>query len=155
MEADPEHQQDDADLGQLHRQPGVGDEPRRERADEDAREQIAGNRRNPQSLRQRPHEECDAKPGNDGSDQGGVVRHGFCLGGGSAWGQPARPFTAPLDSGCRFVVPRREQPAPARPSGDGTTKLRRDERRYVGGRDPCETVRKAPCDSDRGVSETR
>ena len=36
MQADAEHQQDDADLGKFERQVLVGDEARRVRADQDA-----------------------------------------------------------------------------------------------------------------------
>ncbi len=41
MQAHAEHQQHHADLGQLLGQMGVGDEPRRERPDRDAGQQIA------------------------------------------------------------------------------------------------------------------
>src|SRR3546814_2251367 len=75
MEADPEHQQNDADLGKLHRQPRVGDEPRREGTDENAREQITRDRRNLQPVRERPHQKRDAEPRDDGSDQRCVMRH--------------------------------------------------------------------------------
>jgi hypothetical protein len=44
VQADAEHQQDHADLGQLRRERLVGDEARRERADHYAREQVADQR---------------------------------------------------------------------------------------------------------------
>ena len=45
LQADAEHQQDDADLGELLGQRAVGDEARRVRADEQPGEQIADDRR--------------------------------------------------------------------------------------------------------------
>src|SRR3546814_1141992 len=72
----PEHQQNDADLGELHRQPRVGDEARREGTDKNAREQITRDRRDFEPVRERPHQKGDAKPRDDGSDQRGVMRHG-------------------------------------------------------------------------------
>ena len=47
VQADAEHQQDDADLGELAGEILVGDKARRERADDDAGEQIADQRRQP------------------------------------------------------------------------------------------------------------
>ena len=44
MEPDAEHQQDDADLGQLIGDVLIGDVARRERADKDAGDQIADER---------------------------------------------------------------------------------------------------------------
>jgi hypothetical protein len=38
-------------------------------------------------VRQRPHQERHTQPGDDGSDQAGVMRHDPCLGVGSAGGQ--------------------------------------------------------------------
>jgi hypothetical protein len=51
VDADPEHQQDDADLRELLREAEVGLEPRRERADRDAGEDIADEGGEPQPDR--------------------------------------------------------------------------------------------------------
>ena len=51
VQADAEHQQDDADLGELLRQRAVGDEARRVRADEQPGEQVADDRRQPEPVR--------------------------------------------------------------------------------------------------------
>ena len=52
LQADAEHQQDDADLGKLLGQVDVGDEPGRVGSDGDAREKVADNRRQAGSLRE-------------------------------------------------------------------------------------------------------
>ena len=59
MQAGAEHQQDDADLGQLARQVLVGDVARRERPDEDAGHQVADQRREPNPMGQCPQDECE------------------------------------------------------------------------------------------------
>ena len=51
LQADAEHQQDDADLGQLLGEMLVGHEPWRVRTDQDSREQIPDDRRQAESLR--------------------------------------------------------------------------------------------------------
>ncbi len=91
MQPNPEHEENNADLGQLEREPGVGDEPGGKRPDQHPGKQIARDRRNSEAMRQRPHQERDAKARDDSADQGGVMRHGLCLGGGSAGGQATRP----------------------------------------------------------------
>ena len=78
MQADAEHQQDDADLGELGRECLVGDEARRERADGDAGEQIADQRRNAEPLRDSSKYEGESKSDDDGGDERCVMRH-FCL----------------------------------------------------------------------------
>ncbi len=50
VQADAEHQQDDADLGQLAGQGNVGDEARRERPDHDACQQVADQRLDAQAV---------------------------------------------------------------------------------------------------------
>jgi hypothetical protein len=54
MQADAKHQQDDADLGQLARDLTVGMDPRRERPDRNAREEIPDERRNVETAREKP-----------------------------------------------------------------------------------------------------
>ncbi len=53
MQADAEHQKDHADFGKLERQCRIRDETGRKRADGNARKQIAGDRRDPQIIRER------------------------------------------------------------------------------------------------------
>ena len=62
MQADAEHQEDDADLGQFGREALVGDEARREGADGDAGEQIAYERRYAEALGQRAKANASARP---------------------------------------------------------------------------------------------
>ncbi len=64
MEPDAEHQQNDADLGQLIGDVLVGNVARRERADEDAGDQIAHERRELEPMRQ--HTEAEGEPETDG-----------------------------------------------------------------------------------------
>ena len=52
MQADAEHQQDDADFGKLIGQRLIGDEARRVGTDDQPGQQIADDRREPQALRQ-------------------------------------------------------------------------------------------------------
>ncbi|MGY3122816.1 hypothetical protein ACVWXQ_006753 [Bradyrhizobium sp. S3.14.4] len=51
MQADAEHQQDNAEFGKLGRKRLVGDEAWRERPDGNAGEQVADKRRNAEPLR--------------------------------------------------------------------------------------------------------
>ncbi len=74
MQADAEHQEDHADLGQLVRDPLIRHVSRRERADEDPGDQVADERRDPQPLRQRAEYECEHEGHDDGRDQR-MVRH--------------------------------------------------------------------------------
>ena len=76
MQAHPEHQQDDADLGQLQRQVLVGDKAGRERADRDAGEQVPDQRRDPQPVGDRAEDEGETDAEDDRRDQRGrVVLH--------------------------------------------------------------------------------
>ena len=75
MQADAEHQQDDADLGQLAGQVLVADEARRERADGDAGQQVADQRRQAQLVRHEAADEGHDQPHGDGGDERGLVRH--------------------------------------------------------------------------------
>ena len=51
LQADAEHEQDDADLGELLGDPAVGDESGCVRAHQDSREQVADDRRQADALR--------------------------------------------------------------------------------------------------------
>ena len=69
MQADAEHQEDHADLGQLVRDSLIGHVSRRERTDEDAGDQVADERREPQPLRHHAEYECEHQGDDDGRDQ--------------------------------------------------------------------------------------
>ncbi len=62
MQADAEHQQDDADLGELVGEMLVGDVARRERPHQHAGEQITDQRRDAEPLRQRPKANASTRP---------------------------------------------------------------------------------------------
>ena len=48
LDAEREQQEDDAEVGELGDRPGVADEARRERPDDDARDEVAEDRRLPE-----------------------------------------------------------------------------------------------------------
>ena len=75
MQADAEHQQNDADLGELISERDVGDEAWRRRPDQHAREEIADERREPQLGGQQPHHEREAERGGEGRQQIDAVMH--------------------------------------------------------------------------------
>ena len=75
MQADAEHQQDHADLGELSRHRRIGDEAGRVRAHEDAGQQVADERRKPQLARDESEDEREHEPCRKGCDQRDVVRH--------------------------------------------------------------------------------
>ena len=56
----------------------VGDEARRERPDQHAGEQIADQRRDAEPVGESAEDEGQPQTGDDGGDQGRVMRH-FCL----------------------------------------------------------------------------
>ena len=69
MQADAEHQQDDADLRELARERLVGDEARRRRADEHAGDEIADERRQTQPMGERAEHPGKGQRNDDGGDQ--------------------------------------------------------------------------------------
>ncbi len=75
MQADAEHQQDDADLGQLGGEIGIGDESRRERTDRDACEQIADERRQAHARGEKSEREREHEADGDQRDEFGFVGH--------------------------------------------------------------------------------
>jgi hypothetical protein len=75
LQADAEHQQDDADLGELLRDPDVDRETRRIRADQRSGQQVTDDRRQAEALRDVAEEEGAAKPGRERQNQV-VVVHG-------------------------------------------------------------------------------
>ena len=76
MQADAEHQQDDADLGELTRERLVGDEAGRRRADQHAGDEIADERRQAQPMGHRAEHPGKGQRNNDGGDQGMGHRSG-------------------------------------------------------------------------------
>ena len=70
-----EHQENDADLGQLIGDVLVGDGARGERSDDDARHQIADQRRQLETVRQNAEAEGEHEAECDGGNQGRHVRH--------------------------------------------------------------------------------
>jgi hypothetical protein len=74
VQADAEHEQNDAEFGELVRELLVGDEARRKGTDDDARQQVARDRRQPQLLGDEPEDECQTDAGDDGGNKGRVVR---------------------------------------------------------------------------------
>jgi hypothetical protein len=75
MQSNAEHQEDHADLGELVRNPLVGDIARGERADEDAGDEITDKRGKPQPLCQHAEAECEHQRNHDRRDQRSVMRH--------------------------------------------------------------------------------
>jgi hypothetical protein len=76
MQADAEHEQHHADLGELRCQPGVRHEPRSERPDEHAGEQVAHQRRQAHAGCQEAEHQGQAQAGGNRRDEGQVVVHG-------------------------------------------------------------------------------
>ena len=75
MQADAEHQQNDADFGEFGGKALVGDEAGRERADGDAGEQVAYDGGNAQPLGKRAQDEGQRQADDNGGDQWRIVRH--------------------------------------------------------------------------------
>ena len=73
LQADAEHQEDDADLRELFRDLRVRNEPGRVGADQDAGKQVADERRQPESLRDIPEQQCGAEATCEREDQIEVV----------------------------------------------------------------------------------
>ena len=73
MQADAEHQQDNADVGQLRGEIAIGDVSRRERPHQDAGEQIADQRRQMQPVRQVTEPGREHKADGKGGEKGNVL----------------------------------------------------------------------------------
>ena len=73
VQPDAEHQQDDADLGELAGQRVIGVEARRRRADHDAGQHVAGQRLDAQPVRQQAEGVGQQQAGGDGGDQRSVM----------------------------------------------------------------------------------
>ena len=77
MQADAEHQQDDADLGELAGDRRVGDKAGRERTDEDAGDEIADQRRQPQPVGQIAEDRRQHEADSDRRNEIHVMWQGF------------------------------------------------------------------------------
>ena len=75
LRPDAEHQQDDADLGELQRELGIADEARRVGADGEAGEQVADDRGKPQPLGDEAEDEGEHDRGHQGRDQRVLAFH--------------------------------------------------------------------------------
>ena len=75
VQAHAEHEEHDADLGELGGEGGVGHEAGGVGPDDDAREQIAHDRGEPQALGEAAQDPGAQEGGGDRGDERGVVRH--------------------------------------------------------------------------------
>ncbi len=75
MEPDAEHEQDDSELGELGREPSVGDKARCERPYGDACQKGAKDRGQAESAGEKTENESEPEAGGDRGDKGGFVRH--------------------------------------------------------------------------------
>jgi hypothetical protein len=73
LEADPEQEEDDPDLGHLLGQLRVGHEPRGVRADHDPGQQVPDDRRQADPVGQVPEDEGSRQPAGQSQDQVEVV----------------------------------------------------------------------------------
>ncbi len=73
MEADAEHQEDDADLGELGREAAMRDEARGEGPDRDPGEEVADDRGEAKALADEPEHERCAQPAGERQDQTEIV----------------------------------------------------------------------------------
>ena len=71
-----EHQEDHADLRELLREVGIGDEAGAVRPDGDSRDEVPDERRQAQPDREHAEEKCESQAGGDRRDERGMLRHG-------------------------------------------------------------------------------
>ncbi len=76
LQADAEHQQDDADFGELIGDALIGDEARRERTDNDAGKKVADQRRGLEPMRDDAEREGEHEADHNGGDERCMLRHG-------------------------------------------------------------------------------
>ena len=69
VHANAEHQQDDANLGKLRSEVGIGDEAGRERSDRDASKQVPDDGRQPQAHRDQAEDTCCRESDRDRADE--------------------------------------------------------------------------------------
>lgn len=77
MQPYAEHEEHHADSGELPGELGIGDEARREGAGQDARDEIADERGQPQLDRTKAHHQRERKRGREGGDEFDAVGHGL------------------------------------------------------------------------------
>ena len=107
LQSDAEHQQDDADFGQLLGHVAIRHEPRRVRSDEQAGDEIADDRGEPGAMRGKAEHERRAKTAGQSQDQIEGVHPSIIVAG----------FRV---QGSRFVVQGAADPeSRARPTRDG------------------------------------
>ena len=82
MQPDAEHQENDANLGKLIGDILVGDEARRERPDDDARHQIADQRRQLEAVRNDAEAEGEHEADREGGNEGRHMQHEMAFGTG-------------------------------------------------------------------------
>ncbi len=76
LDADPEHQQDHAELGELEGDVRVGDEPGRERPDHDTGDDVPDDRGQAHAAGDETADERGGQADRDGRDENGLVVHG-------------------------------------------------------------------------------
>ncbi|MFD2836178.1 hypothetical protein ACFS3C_04785 [Azotobacter vinelandii] len=76
MQADAEHQQHHADLGEFVAEMGIGHEARGEGAEDDAGQQVADQGRQPEAGGEDTQHQGQAERSGQGGDQGKAMRHG-------------------------------------------------------------------------------
>jgi hypothetical protein len=81
VQPNAEHEQDDADFGELWRKRLISDKAGRERSDHDTSHKIADKRREPQTVGDHAADERKPEANDDGGDQGCVMRHVSSLAG--------------------------------------------------------------------------
>ena len=109
IEPDAEHQEHDADLGKLEGQLDIGHEAWRMRADDDARDQVADQRRHLQPVGHGTQDEGQHETPDNRRDQRGLMHVGQLVllrSGGSSWGHE--------NSGQIKVAARFSRPEPQR-----------------------------------------
>ncbi len=100
LEADAEHQQHDADLGELLGEANIGDEAGRVGTDENAADEIADDRRQAEALRQQPKNERRREAAGQGRNEVEAV-HRAILSDDRASAQGTRHARSVIPAGIR------------------------------------------------------
>jgi hypothetical protein len=101
VQPNPEHQQDDAELGELAGQFLIRDEAGREGSDRHPREQIAHERRKAEPMSDCPKHEGEAEAADDRRDKGRLMEHASIL-------SPLHRWTCPIgERALRAIVRQR------------------------------------------------
>jgi hypothetical protein len=75
VQANAEHEEDDADFGQLRSEARIGDESRRERSDRHSGEEVAEDRRQSKAYGEKPEQKREGQSTRYSSNQSGFVGH--------------------------------------------------------------------------------